>query len=357
MSASGELDELDLALIESLQLRPRASWARIGSVIGIDATTAARRWRRLHESGMAWMTAYPAQHASVISYVDLACAPDSLEALTRRIGSWGPVFSLERTTGEHQLFLGVAARDLPALDDFVSRRLGGLPGVRSVRSSICTQVHREGSGWLVHTLNERQRAHLADGDRHGRAQTKAGPFESDRRLLHALGADGRRGHAELARDCGLSDTTVRRRLRRMIGNGEVYFRCDLTQQLAGWPVIATFRVAAPGPGADAVARSLAALPETRLCSSVTGPDNLLLSVWLRSHADCPALEERILRRHPGLRISERSITLYSAKRMGRLLDRRGRAIGHVPLTAAPEDPAGTCGFEGGAPPPCTRPDI
>ncbi|MFI2641122.1 Lrp/AsnC family transcriptional regulator [Streptomyces sp. NPDC018610] len=331
-----ELGETDLALIEALQLRPRAPWSQIAAVIGIDATTAARRWRRLTESGTAWMTAYPTHYVTVVGYVDLACEAGAVDRVTARIRRWGPVFSLERTTGEHQLFLSVAARDLTALDDLVTRRLGGLAGVRSVRLSVCTEVHREGSGWLVHTLNERQRSDLTVGQRRARPRPGIGPYERDRRLLEALGVDARRGHAELARQCGLSETTVRRRLRRMIGNGEVYFRCDLTQRLAGWPVVATFRIAVPGPGAGAAARALAALPETRVCSTVTGADNLLLSVWLRSPADCPALEERILRCHPELRISARDFTLHTDKRMGRLLDRWGRARAHVPMTAAPE---------------------
>ncbi|MEU9591775.1 Lrp/AsnC family transcriptional regulator [Streptomyces sp. NPDC048219] len=330
-----ELSETDLALVEALQLDPRAPWSRIGAVIGIDATTAARRWRRLTGSGAAWMTAYPSQHTSVIGYVDLACDAGAVDPLTSRLTSWGPVFSLERTTGEHQLFLSVAARDLPSLDDFAVRRLGGLTGVRSVRLSVCTAVHREGSSWLVHTLNARQRSDLGGGGTsRGRPSPRSGSHESDRRLLLALGADARRGHAELARACGLTETTVRRRLRRMIAGGEVYFRCDLTQQLAGWPVIAAFRITVPGPGTEATARALAAMPETRLCSSVTGSDNLLLSVWLRSPGDCEALEERMLRRHPGIRISERSITLRTVKRMGRLLDDNGLARDHVPITAA-----------------------
>ncbi|MEU6444104.1 Lrp/AsnC family transcriptional regulator [Streptomyces sp. NPDC047046] len=331
-----ELSELDLSLIEALQLQPRASWSQIASVIGIDATTAARRWRRLADSGTAWMTAYPTQHATVVAYVGLTCEVDAVERLTSRISHWGPVFSLERTTGENQLFLSVAARDLPSLDDLVTRRLGGLPGVRSVQLSVCTAVHREGSDWLMHTLNERQRADLTGGERRGRPRQGTGPYESDRRLLLALGADARRGHAELARQCELSEATVRRRLRRMTDNGEIYFRCDLAQQLAGWPVIATFRITVPGPGVDTVARALAGLSETRVCSTVTGTDNLLLSVWLRSPADCAAMEERILRSHPGLRVSARNLTLHTAKRMGRLLDRWGRARTHVAITAAPE---------------------
>jgi DNA-binding Lrp family transcriptional regulator len=335
-----ELHETDLALIEALQLQPRAPWSRIGSVIGIDATTAARRWRRLADSGTAWMTAYPTHYATVVGYVDVACAPDALDGLTARLRHWGPVFSLERTTGEHQLFLSLAARDLAAMDDLVHRRLSGLPGVRSARLSICTDVHREGSGWLVHTLNERQRADLTAGPRPGRPRPGTGPYDRDRDLLRALGADARLGHAELARRSGLSETTVRRRLRRMIDGGEVHFRCDLTQRLAGWPVVATFRLAVPGPGADTVGRSLAALPETRVCAGLTGTDNLLLSVWLRTPGECAALEDRILRRHPELRVTARDITLHTAKRMGRLLDHWGRAEGHVPMTAAPEGTPG-----------------
>ncbi|MFJ9041811.1 Lrp/AsnC family transcriptional regulator [Streptomyces sp. NPDC102406] len=330
-----ELSETDLALIEALQLRPRAPWSQIASVIGIDATTAARRWRGLVDSGTAWMTAYPTHHVTVVGYADVACEADAIDSLTSRLRRWGPVFSLERTTGDHQLFLSMAARDLPALDD-LTRHLGALPAVRGVRLNICTDVYGEGSGWLVHTLSDRQRSDLTGAERPARPRPGTGPSRSDRQLLLALGADARRSHTELARECGLSETTVRRRLRRMTSHGEIYFRCDLTQRLAGWPVIATFRIAAPGPGVDAVARALAALPETRVCATLTGTDNILLSVWLRSPHDCAAMEERILRRHPGLKVSERGITLHTSKRMGRLLDRWGRAQEHVALTAAPE---------------------
>ncbi|WP_241196675.1 AsnC family protein, partial [Streptomyces sp. ADI95-17] len=39
--------ELDLALVDALQAAPRAPWSRIGRALGVDATTAARRWERL----------------------------------------------------------------------------------------------------------------------------------------------------------------------------------------------------------------------------------------------------------------------------------------------------------------------
>ena len=46
-------------------------WALIGSVVGVDPVTAARRWRSLTDSGTAWIAAYPAADAgSVLAFLD-----------------------------------------------------------------------------------------------------------------------------------------------------------------------------------------------------------------------------------------------------------------------------------------------
>ncbi|MER2225037.1 MAG: AsnC family protein, partial [Rhodococcus sp. (in: high G+C Gram-positive bacteria)] len=43
MHDSTLLDEIDLRIIHAMQVQPRAPWALIGSVVGIDPVTAARR--------------------------------------------------------------------------------------------------------------------------------------------------------------------------------------------------------------------------------------------------------------------------------------------------------------------------
>ncbi|MFC7564574.1 AsnC family transcriptional regulator [Actinomadura namibiensis] len=50
------MDELDLALVNALQLDPRAPWSRLSGPLGVDAATLSRRWSRLTESGAAWVT-------------------------------------------------------------------------------------------------------------------------------------------------------------------------------------------------------------------------------------------------------------------------------------------------------------
>ncbi len=65
--------------------------------------------------------------------------------------------------------------------------------------------------------------------------------------------------------------------------------------------------------------------------SVTGPHNLVLSVWQRSLADVQRLETALARRFPDLRVAERRVSLRTVKRMGRILDADGRAVRAVPM--------------------------
>ncbi|TGB14234.1 Lrp/AsnC ligand binding domain-containing protein [Streptomyces sp. MZ04] len=79
------------------------------------------------------------------------------------------------------------------------------------------------------------------------------------------------------------------------------------------------------------ARELAKLPETRLCVGVSGPQNLVATVWVRSLGDVQALEVRLAHALPHLRIVDRAVALRAVKLMGRLLDAGGRAVGFVPI--------------------------
>ncbi|WP_344678080.1 Lrp/AsnC family transcriptional regulator [Saccharopolyspora taberi] len=329
---SAELGEADLALAEALQMCPRAPWTRIAAAIGVDATTAARRWERLTATGLAWLTAYQTLPALTIGYVDVVCRPGALLGLTERLCGWPCAFSVERTSGPYQLSLGIDAHDLHELDSVVSTGLGGLTGVLSTRVAVCARIYREGSSWLARALTPEQRARLGGP---GTAEPQGGRTPGADALVRALAADARRSCAELARDCGMSESAVRRRIGRMVRNRELVFRCDIANGRAGWPVIANYRINAPADRLDEVGRTLSALPETRLCAAVAGDYNLLLCAWLRTPSDCVDFEALISRRCPSIHVLERAITLHMPKRLGRLLDEDGVAVGRLPMMVAP----------------------
>jgi len=329
------LSASDLALVEALQRDPRAPWTRIAAAVGTDATTAARRWDRLQAAGLAWLTAYSTPPTTTVGYVDLACRPDALGALTRELCGWPSVFSVERTTSRFALFLGLAARDLDALDALVTGRIGALPGVREVRFAVATRVYREGSGWLVDALAPEQRAVLDDTAVQARLVIPQQWNDQDlRALVESLGEDGRRSYAVLARDCGMSESAVRRTLARMLRNHELDFRCDLAHVPAGWPVIAGYRLDARATELDRAGTAIAQLPETRLSAAVVGEGNLVVSAWLRVPAGCTDYETRLAEAAPGARVLDRAITLRMPKRMGRLLSPHGLGGPHQAIIPA-----------------------
>ncbi|MFF2808423.1 hypothetical protein ACFVT2_14860 [Streptomyces sp. NPDC058000] len=73
------------------------------------------------------------------------------------------------------------------------------------------------------------------------------------------------------------------------------------------------------------------LPEVRLRSAGTGPQNLLLTVWLHTVADVQRLETQLGERLSQLVLRDRSVLLRQTKLMGRLLDARGRVTWVIPV--------------------------
>jgi hypothetical protein len=82
---------------------------------------------------------------------------------------------------------------------------------------------------------------------------------------------------------------------------------------------------------ETTARSLAVLPEVRMCAAISGAANLMLVVWLNSQHDTVPLESALAAKLPWLEIVDRAVTLRGIKLMGHLLDDTGLAAGRVPL--------------------------
>ncbi|MFI6317753.1 Lrp/AsnC family transcriptional regulator [Nonomuraea sp. NPDC050556] len=323
------LKELDLALLNALQVRPRASWIDLAQVLGADAVTLARRWERLTAAGHAWMTCYPGSTVDgTLAYVEIDASSQALPELALEMAADPHTLVIEHLTGARGLLLTVGCRDLTALSDYVLGRLSRLPGVLTTRTFPVTRMYGEGSRWRLRALEPRQREALAVPEEE---RWTGEPDATDQALIIALGEDGRMPYADLAARTGLAPATVRRRVQRLLAGGRAVLRCEIAHSLSGWPVTAALWARVPPGTLEETARAVAALPEVRSCSAVTGPANLVTFLWLRSAGEIPRVEELLVRRFPGTEIVDRALTLRMVKRMGRILDPLGRSVGIVPM--------------------------
>jgi DNA-binding Lrp family transcriptional regulator len=328
-----ELEELDLRVLNALQLRPRASWTLIGSVVGAHAVTVERRWTRLRAAGRAWIACQPgavAYERIALGFVELDCESGRALDVAERLAGVGHVVAIEHTTGGRDLFLNVMCPDMATLAQYLLNDLRAVPGIRAARTQIATHVYVEGSRWRLRALDARQRAALKQPEPSSSPAVRA-VEPADRALLALLAEDGRRSYAELAAVLGVSVSTVRRRLTGLVNGRHVQLRCEISRPLTGWPVSAQLWAHVPPETLDRTAQLVAALPEVRLCAGVTGgAANLLVSAWLRSVAQVQQLEIALSRRIPELRVVDRAVALRHLKRMGHVLDSAERSTGVVP---------------------------
>jgi len=334
MAVSGRLTENDLSLLEALQVAPRAPWAAVARATNSSAVTAARRWRRLVESGAAWVTGAPGVsvwNSQCVAYVDITCRPGQSLAVAETLAQDRHALSVELTAGGADIFVTVAAADLRALSRYLLERIDLLPGVTDTRTRISTRLYRDGSHWRLGALAYDAAAVLAVAPDPACARPVAHPKPGDREILVQLGLNGRAHYAALAAGAALSEATARRRVARLLGTGTVLLRAEVAAHLAGWPVPVVLFVDAPSTRLVETARAIARLRQVRLCATLAGTPPIVVVAWLHDVESIHRFETTLVTALPHLTVVDRLVTLRTVKRMGRLLDADGRAVGAVPM--------------------------
>lgn len=336
-TAQSTPSEEDFALIHALQLHPRASWSGLAPVLGSSAVTLARRWQRLRELGYAWITGYPAvQEGGVqIALVEIDCVPGGLDEVAAVLETEPQVMTIEYAARGRDLLLTVCAPTFAELSALVLDRLGRLPGVGSTRTHLTADLHVEGSRWRLDALDAGQidavRAlHRAD------RSTRCGPVDLRgpvyRPIARELGVDGRAGAAQIAARIDRPASTVLRQLATLLRSRQLVFRCEVAQLLTRWPICVTWWMRLPTGKIGEALREVSADPRVRLCLSLTGPENFLVTAWTHSLTELVGMQSALEGAVPTATIVDTSVILRTRKRIGWLLHPDGRCTGRtVPL--------------------------
>ncbi|MBO55046.1 MAG: transcriptional regulator [Dehalococcoidia bacterium] len=106
--------------------------------------------------------------------------------------------------------------------------------------------------------------------------------ELDHKIIALLQMDGRASNAKIAREVGVSEGTVRRRLRRLTKDDVVHIVAVPNLEKLGYATTALIGLQT-GPGmSDTVAESLASLPESHYVAVTTGSYDVFVWAGLES---------------------------------------------------------------------------
>jgi DNA-binding Lrp family transcriptional regulator len=333
------LSDDDALLIDALQIAPRASWAALSEHLGISSVTVAKRWQRLAEEGLAWVTVAPGMATSrpqCFAYVEVTCQPSMRLTAADTIASHNLAVTVEIVTGSADLLVTVCAADLPTLSHYVLEHLSAVEGVVSTRVRIATRLYHEGSAWRLEVL-PRATAAALDRLRGERPAMSESPNPIDsmpgqaKAIMTQLAIDGRTSYAELAERVDTSPTTARRCVSDLLRSGVLILRTDVSAPDAGWPVESYLWANAPIGDLRDTARQLSQTRQVRLTATVAAGPVIALGIWLRTVEELHRLELTFAEQLPQLQVVDRLVVLRVVKRMGRLIDEGGRSTGVVPI--------------------------
>ncbi|MGV9710001.1 AsnC family transcriptional regulator [Gordonia sp. NPDC003424] len=322
----GTLGDDDLRLIHALQIAPRASWTDLGRVLGLDPVTVSRRWKKLHDAGLAWVAAYPTDQR--IAIIEIDCPPGRSLEIAQIMARDPHTMTIDLTTGGRDIVATVNAVDEEALADYVFTGMTALHDVRSMRTHILSDVVRDARGWELRSLSSDETAQLGEVARLRPIVRKAAVTADEQQAtLGALIADGRAGPGEVAKRTGMPVDRARAALYELLASNRVTVRTEVARAYSGRPAYAWFFISTTARSVDNAIAKLSTLQDLRLLARSLGPYTIVMAMWLRSLQDIHHVETVIERTVPELRIEDRSLVLRTPKHVGWMLSDDGRNTG------------------------------
>ena len=138
--------------------------------------------------------------------------------------------------------------------------------------------------------------------------------ELDRSVIQILQDDGRASNARIAREVGVSEGTVRRRLKRLIQNGVIKVSALPDPEALGYETEALVGIQVDPDKIDTVASELAELREASWVSVTTGSFDIFTWVTLPSSEELGNFLKSRVGTISGVRRTETFVSLSVRKR-------------------------------------------
>ncbi len=156
MEDSFELDAIDRRLIAALQKQARLSYEDLGGQVGLSASAALRRVRRLEEAGV--LAGYTARVAArrvgltLTAYIQVRLAKPAgndrrspLDLFAAAVQGWDEVADCVALTGEMDLLLKVVVADMDHFSRFLMDTLLKHPSVQDCKTSFVMKPLKAGA--------------------------------------------------------------------------------------------------------------------------------------------------------------------------------------------------------------------
>ncbi len=144
-------DELDREIIDLLRRDGRMSTQDIAKALGSSSSTIRRRIRLLEEAGVMRVVAvtdFAAAGYDLLLAIGIEVENRNAEAVGRELAELPEVFSVNLTTGPHDLEILVAAQSFAQLAVFLHEEVSQVDGIGRLTPALTVEVYKYQSDYV-----------------------------------------------------------------------------------------------------------------------------------------------------------------------------------------------------------------
>jgi Lrp/AsnC family transcriptional regulator, regulator for asnA, asnC and gidA len=147
-----QVDELDRKIIKMLQVDGRLSNTEIARVLEITETTVRKRIAHLLDERLISIVAVPTPEAAgmnLSAIIGISVELTAIHGVADAIRSYTEVRYIGMSAGRYDLMVEAFFTDQEHLLEFVTDKLGGLPGITNLETSIILKVVKFSYEWEI----------------------------------------------------------------------------------------------------------------------------------------------------------------------------------------------------------------
>lgn len=204
-----ELDDLDRALIDRLRDDGREGNRALATSLNVNEVTVAARLRRLEEAGVMRIVAITDIRLfghREFAFAMINVANRSVLDVAADFAKMPESISVTVCTGRFDIIVALLGRDRLHIADLFGDVLPKVKGVNAIHGCMALDVLKYESKWTLFSV---------DSGAMPQAQPSESVDELDLAIISQLQINARRSNRQIAGDLGVSEGTVRGRIKRM----------------------------------------------------------------------------------------------------------------------------------------------
>lgn len=320
------MDEVDARLVSLLRHDGRTPYRTMALELNLTEATVRTRVRRLEESNLMRVVAvtdFEAAGYNMMLAIGIVVEDSSPTEVALQLADIPEVFSVNVVVGTHDIQTLVVTRDLDTLGTLISHTLATLPGVRKVIPSLAVNVLKNQPSW-VPFHDEPWAGQWAQGEVSQDRTSGKRPLDPvDRNIMEWLSRDARISNRKIAAELGVTEGTVRGRIKRMEEEQLIRITAVTNIEYFDNPSLGYISIGLERSSeAEDVARALAARPEIGFVGIMLGRFDILAITMVQSNNELAGFVHEHISSIAGVRTTESTLGVKFVKhdyRLSRIL--------------------------------------